>query len=89
MNPSDFKYSNTVLNPPKDAEYSDNVSDVIPLPVWTDGEQCVSCWRPSLRERISILLFGKVWLGVLSGRSQPPVYLTGTRKHLEDCENDG
>jgi len=50
------------------------------LPIATDGMVCVSCWRPTLRERLSILLFGRVWLFVHSGHTQPPVSLIGERE---------
>ena len=43
--------------------------------VYSDGRQCISCWRLTWKERIKALLFGKVWLFVLSGYSQPPVWL--------------
>lgn len=43
--------------------------------VFTDGEQCISCWKLSVIQRIKALLFGKVWLSVLSGQTQPPVWL--------------
>jgi hypothetical protein len=59
---------------PSGRVYSENVTDVAPLPRWTDGEQCVSCWRMTWRERINALLFGRVWIAVLSGSTQPPVY---------------
>ena len=45
------------------------------LPAFTDGEFCISCWEMSLRERISVLLFGRIWLSVFSGKTQPPVSL--------------
>lgn len=45
------------------------------LPVYTDGKQCVSCWKPSIRERVRILLGRPVWLGVISGRTMPPVFI--------------
>lgn len=54
--------------------------DVRNLPVWTDGEQCVSCWKMSARERLSALIFGKVWLASLSGRTQHPAALMATRR---------
>lgn len=47
------------------------------LHVWSDGKQCVSCWKLSFKERLNVLFNGKVWLGVLSGKSQPPVFLSG------------
>ena len=61
---------------------SENVTDIAELPVWTDGEQCVSCWRLTWRERLSALLFGKVFLAVLSGRNQPPVAMSATRTYF-------
>jgi hypothetical protein len=52
-----------------------------PLPVYKDpdGTFCVSCWKPTLRERLSILVFGKVWVWVHSGKTQPPIALEGYR----------
>lgn len=49
------------------------------LHYWSDGEQCVSCWKPTLKERLSILINGKVWLGVKSGKTQPPVFVSGEK----------
>ena len=47
-----------------------------PLPVYLTAEgQVISCWRMTLRERFSALIFGKVWLWVWSGKTQPPVAL--------------
>lgn len=43
--------------------------------VYSDGRQCISCWRLTWKERIKALIFGKVWLSVLSGYTQPPVWL--------------
>jgi hypothetical protein len=41
----------------------------------------VSCWKPSLLERMKILLGGRVYLAIL-GTSQPPVLLTGNAKEV-------
>jgi hypothetical protein len=90
MKPQRFKHSTNTLQP-SGAQYSENVSEVEPLPVWTDGEQCVSLWRPSFRERLSVLLFGRVWLALLSGRTQPPAYVVAAREYLQQepgREND-
>lgn len=43
--------------------------------VFNDGIECISCWKLSWRERLNVLLHGKVWLSVLSGYTQPPVAL--------------
>jgi hypothetical protein len=54
-----------------------------PLPVFRDGERCISAWRPTWRERFSILFFGRVWLHVWFGNTQPPVLLEGKRSAFE------
>lgn len=74
MKPIDFKQSTKVLQRP--STMTDN--ECASLHVWSDGEQCVSCWKPTLKERLNILFGGKVWLGVLSGKTQPPVFVSGT-----------
>lgn len=43
--------------------------------VFTDGSQCVSRWKLSWKDRLRILRTGTIWLGILSGYSQPPVWL--------------
>lgn len=73
MKPIDFKQSTKVLQRPSTMTESECQS----LPVWCDGKQCVSCWKPTLKERLNILFRGKVWLGVLSGKTQPPVFVAG------------
>lgn len=55
--------------------------DVASLPVWRDGTQCVSCWRLGWRERLSAILFGRVWVAVL-GQTQPPVYAQASRTYF-------
>ena len=56
MNPINFKEATKVLRKPK------NMTDEEcgPLPVYTDGINCVSCWKMSFKERLAALLFGKV-----------------------------
>lgn len=71
MKPINFDESNRTLQKP--AGMTDD--ECGPLPIFTNGEQCISCWRPSLRERLSILIFGKVWVWVWFGKTQPPVAL--------------
>lgn len=50
------------------------------LPVYSDGRQCISLWKMTWRERLSALFFGKVWLSVHMGQTQPPVWLMATRE---------
>jgi hypothetical protein len=74
MRPINFEQANKTLSPARyKKEYSSDVEGIDHLPVFTNSEQCISCWQMSWRERFSALLFGKVWLQVLSGESQPPV----------------
>ena len=82
MKPVTFKYSNKVLQP-SSQKYSTNVASVEALPIWTDGEQCVSCWKMSLRERLSAILFGRIWLSLLSGETQPPACIQVGKEYLQ------
>lgn len=72
MNPINFKEATVVLRKPENMTDEECGS----LPVYTDGIHCVSCWKMSLKERIAALLFGKVWLIIMSGHTQPPVLLS-------------
>jgi len=56
--------------------------EVKDLPAFTDGQFCVSCWKMSLREKLSALLFGRIWLSVFSGSTQPPVSLSVQRYRM-------
>lgn len=78
MKPSEHRFANMTLNAPTGQE-----DEIGSLAVYSDGEQCISCWQMSWRERLSALLFGRVWLSVLSGRTQPPVWLWATREALK------
>lgn len=84
MNPCYFRLSNKTLEP-SGRVYSTNVTRVDPLNIWTDGEQCVSCWSMSWRERISALFFGKVWVAVLSGNTQPPICVECVKEYLREA----
>lgn len=88
MLPRSFKHSNRLLGAPKgyDPNDKDNPGEILALPVWTDGAVCVSCWQATWRERFSMLFFGRVWVHVWYGGSQPPIALTGTRVYLRDSE---
>ncbi len=79
MKPLEFEQQSDILGKP------DTMTDEEcgPLPIYSDGQQCISLWRMSWRERVSSLLFGRVWLHVHSGRTQPPVGLQVTREVFE------
>ena len=69
MIPINFKEATKVLRKPDSMTDEECGS----LAVFSDGVQCVSCWKMTFKERLMALLFGKVWLIVLSGYTQPPV----------------
>ena len=84
MKPINFPQSIKVLQKPSTMSDKECCS----LPVWSDGKQCVSCWRPTFAERLKILLTGKVWLGVMSGGTQPPVFLSGEQVFVNASISD-
>ena len=67
MKPIKFKEQTTILSKP--ASMTDE--ECHPLPAWTDGDEWVSCWKPSIKERLSILFFGKIWLSMFGRKTQP------------------
>lgn len=75
MIPVTFSESNKMLRRPE------NMTDeeCMPLPVYCDGHQCISCWRMTWRERFAALWRGKIWLSVLGGQTQPPVWVSVER----------
>lgn len=84
MIPDVFKEANVTLLKP-DSMTDEECSS---LKVYTDGEVCISCWKLSLKERIKALLYGRVWLGVLSGHTQPPVWLDCDKTVFKEvCSN--
>lgn len=71
MKPIKFPEANKTLTKPESMTDEECTS----LTIFCDGKQCISLWRMSFKQRISALLFGRVWLSVLSGHTQPPVWL--------------
>ena len=82
MKPMKFKEQTTVLSKP--ASMTDE--ECMPLPVFSDGEQCISCWKLSFIERFKVLFFGRVWLGLYSGKTQPPVWLSVNKTVFDEAE---
>lgn len=73
MTPIAFAGANKLLTAPPDS------SGIAPLPVHTDGKQCLSCWSLTWRQRLQVLLHGRVWLCTLTGSTQPPVWLDASK----------
>ena len=53
------------------------------LPVFRDGQKCVSCWRLPPAQLEEVARTGVVWVGVCAGWSQPPIFVSGTRPFVE------
>ena len=41
----------------------------------SDNNECISLWTAPFWKRLKFLFHGKLWLGVHSGKTQPPVWL--------------
>jgi hypothetical protein len=84
MEPSNFPQATKKLGPPLGMT-QDECGD---LPVFTDGTQCISLWKMTWRERVSALLFGKIWLSVYGGQTQPPVWLSADREIFTEVKQE-
>lgn len=84
MKPRDFREATRRLTEP--LNWSPDDCGV--LPVFYDGKTCLSSWEMTWRERLSALLFGRVWLWVYGPGTQPPVSLEATRTPFKG-EQDG
>lgn len=51
-------------------------AECAPLAILELDGTCISCWKMTWRERLKSVFTGVVWVGVLSGRTQPPIYAT-------------
>ncbi len=69
MHPVDFPEAQRVLRKPEGM--SDE--ECGPLPVFTNGTCCISCWELSDDEMATLLHTRRLWLWVHSGITQPPV----------------
>lgn len=71
MKPIKFKEANKNLLKPNSMTDKECGS----LWVFNDEKQCISCWKMTFKQRIKALIYGKIWLSVLSGKTQPPVWV--------------
>ncbi len=85
MEPIKFEEANAELLKPKSMTDEECVS----LPVFRDGDQCISRWKLSWLERFSIFFSGMIWVGVLSGVTQPPIWLSVEESVFNHPEKDG
>ncbi|WP_430254320.1 hypothetical protein [Neorhizobium sp. DAR64872/K0K18] len=67
--PIDFEGSNLVMRAPEGAENVQNMH------VYRTRHSCVSCWTVTPDELAEITMTGRIFLSVLAGGQQPPVYV--------------
>jgi hypothetical protein len=75
MKPIHFKEATITLGKP--SSMTSEECGNLPIFQTNDGTN-VSCWRAPFWERVKFLFHGKIWLGVLSGATQPPVWVDCT-----------
>jgi len=78
LKPINFKGANKNLLKPD----SMTNEECITLPVYSDGNQLISCWRGSVFDRIIFLFTGKIWLCIAAKKTHPPVRI-GTEYPFE------
>ena len=71
MEPVDFTESTLKLGAPKGQE-----KEVGDLYVYTDKKKCISCWELTDDDLEILKKTKKVYAGVFSGKTQPPIFLT-------------
>jgi hypothetical protein len=76
-----FRQANKMLRGP------DDTPEIYPLPVFSDGSQCISYWQFSEEDWARIAANGGVYLSVLSGNTQPPVVIF-TENPFVEAEED-
>lgn len=76
MKPKKFKEATIELKKPN--SMTDKECGSLYVYQTNDG-QCISLWTVSFWTRLKFLFHGKLWLGVNSGKSQPPVWLDMTK----------
>ncbi len=75
MKPIQFKEVNKELLKPQKYDEMKH-GECGKLSIFTNGEECISLWKMTFIERLKALWFGKIWLRVLSGNTQPPVSMS-------------
>jgi hypothetical protein len=72
MNPIKFKEANDILLKPE--AMSDK--QCAELHVYKGEGVIISCWKPSFKERLDIILGRKIWLWVMAERTHPPIAIS-------------
>jgi len=84
MKPVGFPESNKTLAPPRGM----TEEECSTLEVYTDGEQCISCWELTDEELMEVLQTKRIWVHVWFGMTQPPIAASGKCPFKRDGEED-
>lgn len=76
MKPLKFKEAHIELNKP--ASMSAEECGGLWVHRSNQGES-ISVWTATFWQRVKFLFHGRIWIGVLSGYSQPPIWLDCTK----------
>lgn len=76
MTPKHFEEATIELKKPE--SMTDEECSSLHVFQHADGT-CISLWTVSFWQRLKFLFHGHIWLGVLSGTTQPPVWLDCTK----------
>lgn len=84
MKAIEFKHQNIV--------FAKDQPEYIPLPALklnTPQGEVISCWKMTFKERLKVLITGKIWLNLLSyNKPLTPSYLTVNRKEVFSIPED-
>lgn len=84
MKPLKFKEAQIELKKP--ASMTDEECGSLWVHRSNQGE-CISAWTTSFWNRLKFLFHGKIWIGILSGPTQPPVWLECKKTVFEKVKN--
>lgn len=84
MKPIKFKHQNIV--------FAENQPEYQPLPalkIDAPTGEVISCWKLTFKERLKVLVFGRVWLSLMSfNKPLTPSYLAVDRKDVFSHPDD-
>jgi len=79
MRPVEFDEQTHILSKPKGV----TDEECAPLPVFRDGEQVISCWEFNKEDLEEINRTGRIYLSVVSGHTQPPVWISAESPFIQ------
>ena len=84
MKPVKFKHQNVI--------FAENQPEYLQLPALklnTKEAEVISCWKLSFKERIKVLIFGRIWMSLVSfNKPLTPSFLSTNRKDMYSHPDD-